>query len=83
MVYTDYWEAHDQVGNFKQKTPRQGLKDTGQTSYIDCFNCTVRQRISRLVRKALSFSKILESYIGAIWIFIHQCNASLAPLLNV
>ncbi|HEY9821092.1 MAG TPA: IS1 family transposase, partial [Candidatus Sericytochromatia bacterium] len=41
------------------------------------FNCTLRQRISRLVRKTLSFSKKLDNHLGAIWYFIHHYNASL------
>ncbi|MBF0609204.1 MAG: IS1 family transposase, partial [Magnetococcales bacterium] len=41
------------------------------------FNCTMRQRISRLVRKALSFSKKIENHIGSVWYFIHHYNASL------
>jgi len=52
-------------------------KDSGQTNHIERFNCTLRQRISRLVRKTLSFSKKLENHIGAIWYFIHHYNASL------
>jgi len=32
-------------------------KETGQTNHIERFNCTLRQRIARLVRKTLSFSK--------------------------
>lgn len=46
-------------------------------SYIERFNCTVRQRVSRLVRKTLSFSKKLENNIGAILLFVHHYNASL------
>lgn len=41
------------------------------------FNHTLRQRVSRLVRKTLSFSKSLKNHIGAIWYFIHDYNASL------
>jgi IS1 family transposase len=52
-------------------------KETGLTSYIQRFNCTLRQRVSRLVRKTLSFSKNLDNHIGAIWNFIHYYNASL------
>lgn len=52
-------------------------KETGKTNYIERFNCTMRQRIARLVRKTLSFSKKLENYIGAIWLFIHHYNKSL------
>jgi hypothetical protein len=35
---------------------------------------TLRQRVSRIVRKTLSFSKKLENHIGAIWYFIHHYN---------
>jgi insertion element IS1 protein InsB len=52
-------------------------KESGKTSYIERFNCTMRQRISCLVRKTLSFSKKLENHIGAIWLFIHHYNAFL------
>ncbi|OQX07195.1 MAG: hypothetical protein BWK80_49795, partial [Desulfobacteraceae bacterium IS3] len=43
--------------------------------HIERFNNTVRQRISRFVRKTLSFSKKLENHIGAILLFIHHYNA--------
>ena len=52
-------------------------KETGKTNYIERFNCTMRQRIARLVRKTLSFSKKLENHIGAIWLFVHHYNKSL------
>ncbi|NJK70324.1 MAG: IS1 family transposase, partial [Microcoleus sp. SU_5_3] len=35
------------------------------------------QRVGRLVRKTLSFSKKLENHIGAIWYFINHYNALL------
>ncbi|MBW4557286.1 MAG: IS1 family transposase, partial [Trichormus sp. ATA11-4-KO1] len=31
----------------------------------------------RLVRKTLSFSKMLDNHIGAIWYFVHHYNANL------
>jgi len=37
-----------------------------------------RQRISRLVRSSLSFSKKLDNHVGAIWYFIHNYNLQLA-----
>ncbi|MDM8569702.1 IS1 family transposase, partial [Thiotrichales bacterium HSG1] len=51
---------------------------TGLTNRIERFNCTMRQRISRLVRKTLSFSKKLSNHVGAIWYFIHHYNANIA-----
>ena len=76
VSYTDFWSAYRIV--FPQKRHRAVGKDTGKTNYIERFNNTMRQRISRLVRKTLSFSKILSNHIGAIWYFIHEYNATLS-----
>ena len=81
VAYTDFWEAYEQV--IPSKRHRAVGKETGKTSYIERFNCTFRQRVSRLVRKTLSFSKKLENHIGAIWMFIHHYNVSLQPSLLV
>jgi IS1 family transposase len=61
----------------KRKRHHSVDKDSGYTSYIERFNCTIRQRVSRLVRKSLSFSKKLENHIAAIWRFVHHYNANL------
>jgi len=52
-------------------------KNSGRTNLIEWFNCTLRQRVSRLVRDTLSFSKKLDNPIGAIWYFVHHYNTSL------
>jgi IS1 family transposase len=75
IAYTDFWAAYGAV--FPSKRHRAVGKETGKTSYIERFNNTLRQRVSRLVRKTLSFSKSVENHIGAIWYFIHHYNASL------
>jgi insertion element IS1 protein InsB len=72
---TDFWAAYGAV--FPSKRYRAVGKETGKTSYIERFNNTLRQRVSRLVRKTLSFSKSLANHIGAIWYCIHHYNASL------
>jgi IS1 family transposase/transposase-like protein len=46
-----------------------------KTNPIERFNNTLRQRVSRLVRSALSFSKKLSNHVGAIKYFI--CNYNL------
>jgi len=51
-------------------------KASGQTNHIERFNNTLRQRIGRLVRKTLAFSKKLANHLAAIWLFIHHYNAS-------
>lgn len=58
-----------------RKRHRAVGKESGLTSYIERFNNTLRQRVSRLVRRTLSFSKKLDNHIGAIWNFIHHYNA--------
>jgi hypothetical protein len=50
---------------------------TAKPATEERFNNTLRQRVSRLVRKTLSFFKSLENHIGAIGYFIHHYNASL------
>ena len=76
VAYTDFWAAYAAI--FPPPRHRASGKETGKTSHIERFNCTLRQRISRLVRKTLSFSKKLENHIGAIWYFVHYYNATLA-----
>jgi IS1 family transposase/transposase-like protein len=73
--YTDFWEAYRCI--FPEDRHHAVGKESGQTNHIERFNCTLRQRISRLVRSTLSFSKKLENHIGAIWYFIHHYNATL------
>ena len=75
VVYTGFWEAYEKV--LPTKRHRAVGKETGKTSYIERLNCTFRQRISRLVRRSLSFSKKVENHIGAIWYFVHYHNSSL------
>ena len=75
VCYSDFWEAYEQV--IPSKRHRAVGKETGKTNYIERFNCTLRQRVSRLVRKTLSFSKKLDNHTGAIWYFVHYYNASL------
>jgi insertion element IS1 protein InsB len=51
-------------------------KKARKTNHLERFNDTLRQRVSRLVRDTLSFSKKLANYIGAIKFFI--CHYNLA-----
>lgn len=84
VVYTDFWQAYKTV--IPPERHQTVGKETGQTSHIERLNNTFRQRVSRLVRASLSFSKKLNNHIGAIWYFIHGYNAELtktcsSPLL--
>ena len=75
VAYTDFWEAYKTV--IPSQRHRAVGKESGRTNRMERFNCTLRQRVSRLVRKTLSFSKKLANHIGAIWYFIHHYNESL------
>jgi insertion element IS1 protein InsB len=59
---------HRAIGTLARKTP-----------HIERFDHTLRQRVSRLVREALSFSKKLANHIGAIKLFICHYNLTKAP----
>lgn len=75
VCHTDFWEAYPMI--FPTHRHRAVGKESGKTNRIERFNCTLRQRVSRLVRKTLSFSKNIENHIGAIWYFIHHYNKTL------
>lgn len=75
VCYTDFWAAYATI--FPPTRHRAVGKETGHTSYIERLNNTLRQRISRLVRKTLSFSKNVANHVGAIWYFVHYYNSSL------
>lgn len=76
IFYTDLYDSYEGVIPAEQHKPV--IKQTGRTNHIERFNCTLRQRVSRLVRKTLSFSKILKNHIGAIKYFI--CNYNLTKV---
>jgi insertion element IS1 protein InsB len=75
ISYTDFWEAYQSA--FPKGRHHAVGKESGKTNHVERFNCTLRQRVSRLVRKSLSFSKKIENHIGAIFYFIHHYNANL------
>lgn len=59
LAYTDFWAAYSAV--LPSKRHRAVGKETGKTSYIERFNNTIRQRVSRLLRKTWSFSRSVEN----------------------
>ena len=63
-TYTDFWEVYTEI--FPSKRHKVVDKASGKTSHIERFNTTLRQRVSRLVRKTLSFSKKFTNHCGAI-----------------
>ena len=76
IFYTDQYEGYP--GIIPAIQHRAIAKHFRRTNHIERLNCTLRQRISRLVRATLSFSKKLSNHIGAIHYFICHYNLTLA-----
>ena len=74
--YTDAYQAYN--GVIPEAQHKAISKKARKTNRVERFNCTLRQRVSRLVRSALSFSKKLANHIGAIKYFISHYNLELA-----
>ena len=75
--YSDFWHAYEPL----LQTGKHHIvgKASGQTAHVERWNCTLRQRLARYVRKTLSFSK-LDKYHHLVtkW-FIYTYNLSLTP----
>jgi insertion element IS1 protein InsB len=74
--YTDQYVVYK--GLIPVAQHRAISKVARQTNHIERFNNTLRQRVSRLVREALSFSKKLTNHVGALRLFICHYNLTRA-----
>jgi insertion element IS1 protein InsB len=72
LFYTDQYAVC--TGVIPAAQHRAISKLARKTNHVERFNCTLRQRVSRLVRVTLSFSKKLSNHIGAIKYFICDYN---------
>ena len=70
--HTDAYPSYGRV--IPQTQHRVITKAARKTNHVERFNGTLRQRLSRLVRSALSFSKKVTHHIGAIRYFICHYN---------
>jgi len=73
--FTDGYAGYK--GVIPEARHRVVTKASRLTNHVERLNCTLRQRVSRLVRSTLSFSKKLENHIGAIRYFLCQYNLEL------
>ena len=75
----------EQPGDLEQvqADAKHNTKYARKTNHIERFNNTLRQRVSRLVRETLSFSKKLAYHIGALKYFICHYNLAKAAALPV
>jgi insertion element IS1 protein InsB len=70
--YTDQYVVYVEVIPTTQHRPISKL--ARKTTHVERFNNTLRPRVSRWVREALSCSKKLANHIGAIKLFICSSN---------
>jgi len=69
---TDCDEVYKEVSATAQ--PRAITRLARTTNHVERFHCPLRQRVSRLARATLSFSKKLANHIGAINYFLCDSN---------
>jgi insertion element IS1 protein InsB len=81
VFHTDLYEVYKGVIPPEQHKPI--TKQARKTNHVERFNNTLRQRVSRLVREALPFSKKLAHHIGAIKYFICHYNLTRTTALPV
>ena len=74
--YTDQYVVYEKVIPVGQHKAIRKLAH--KTNHIERFNNTLRQRVPRLVRAALSLSKKLANHIGALKLFICHYNLTRA-----
>lgn len=78
--YTDFWAAYQAVIPEEQHSAVG--KETGETAHVERWNNTLRQRLSRFVRKTLSFSKSLFMHDVCLRLFLHRYNLERAIILK-
>ncbi len=76
LLCTDHWESYH---NTLPADQHRAAYAKGPTNHIERFNNTLRQRLGRLVRKTLSFSKSTQMHEVAIRLFLHQYNLTCSP----
>ena len=72
IFYPDQYAVY--AGGLPPTRHRTISKLARMTNHEERFNCTLRQRVSRLVRSTLSFSKKLTNHVGSIRCFICHYN---------
>jgi IS1 family transposase len=72
LIFSDFWEAYESMVPKEQH--RACGKEEGQTNHVERFNLTLRQRVGRLTRRTLSFSKSLLWHYRHIRHFLVQYN---------
>jgi IS1 family transposase len=70
--YSDFWEAYQ--GVLPEGQHEAVGKEEGETCHVERWINTLRQRLSRFVRKTLAFSKSRQMYHCCLKLFIYRYN---------
>ena len=77
-TYTDFWKAYQAV--LPKRAHHPVGKETGQTAHQERWYLTLRQRVSRFVRKTLICSKSERNHELVTRWFIVQYNLNTSPI---
>ena len=78
---TDHWESYANV--LPRAQHRSVAKKQRLTNHIERFNNTVRQRLGRLTRKTLAFSKSEQMHERVLRLFVIEYNRQRKVALNL
>jgi insertion element IS1 protein InsB len=81
ICYSDFWAAYAAVIPAVRHRPVG--KESGETAHVERYNNTLRQRLGRLVRKTLSFSKSAALLVMTLHLFIYRYNQERAAILRM
>jgi len=79
-LHTDHLESDRNVFPSKQ---HHATYQRGPTNHVERFNNTLRQRLARLVRKTLSFSKCPLMHESVIRLFLHRYNLERLQTISI
>jgi len=75
-TFSDSWKPYASV--FSEGLHRSVGKESGETAHMERWDNTLRQRVGRMTRKTLSFSKDATWHDGVIHWFVVSYNSSLS-----
>ena len=73
-TFSDFWDAYLKV--FATGKHHSVGKDSGETTHVERWNLTLRQRLARFVRRTLSFSKLDFYHESVLRMFIVVYNVA-------
>lgn len=72
QTFTDFYAAYQKV--LPPDLHESCGKQSGKTNTVERFNLTLRQRVGRMVRKTLSFSKSWAMHLLCLRLFVDTYN---------